>query len=150
MDTSSVIVTVTIKFDAVTIKLGTLLTVPVGPVHVRAIWKGPDSPSIMRKCFFHSTSSHPMSRVDVYLARGRMFGTCSFMSCRKNIEKRWWRTRLTRGRSDVTAFSTSLAPGSASAGGIVSRCRASETLKVFETGAVSRREVSRSRSTRMV
>lgn len=41
MDTSSVIVTVTIKFDAVTIKLGTLLTIPVGPVHVRAIWKDP-------------------------------------------------------------------------------------------------------------
>lgn len=148
MHTSSAIVTVTIKFDAITIKLGTLLTVPVGPVHVRAIWKGPDSPSIMRKCFFHSTSSHP-TRGRIYLARGRMFGTCSFMSRRKNIEKRW-RTRLTRGRSDATAFSTSLAPGSAGAGGIVSRCRASETLKVFETGALSRREVSRNRSTRTI
>lgn len=42
----------------------------VGPVHVRVIWKGSvfaaDSPSIMRKCFFHS-----MSRVNVCLALRR-------------------------------------------------------------------------------
>lgn len=49
---------------------------------------------------------------------------------------------------DVTAFGASWHHGILvpRAGGIASRCHTSETLKVFETGAVSR-EVSRSRRT---